>query len=203
LPFAHAVVPADVIEELTNAARFEHARLTVADPVSRNAILNLSQIADRELRARGRYRAELARWTLPGTARTDGVPSSAVGPWDALECMPLRDFGLLQPQLHRTTEPFEPYPTIVVLTTDGDTERHWVVAGQALQRVLLTATWRNLATTPVSQPVEIPAIRQLLTDTATGVWPQMVLRIGYGRPTAATPRRRLADVLLSGHRRER
>jgi hypothetical protein len=196
LPFAHSVVPADVIEELTEAARLEQARLTVADPVSRNAILNLSQTADRELRARGGYRAELARWTLPGTVRRDGIPPSAFGPWDALECMPIRDFGLLQPHLHRTTEAFEPYPTIVVLATDGDTERHWVAAGQALQRVLLTATWRNVATTPVSQPVEIPAIRQMLTDTTAGVWPQLVLRIGYGRPAAATPRRPLSEVLV-------
>jgi hypothetical protein len=28
------------------------------------------------------------------------------------------------------------------------------------------------------------------------MWAQLVLRIGYGRPAAATPRRPLADVLL-------
>jgi hypothetical protein len=84
----------------------------------------------------------------------------------------------------------------MVLATGGDTRRHWVDAGQALQRVLLTATWLNLATTPISQPVEIPAVRRLLTDTRTGKWAQMVLRVGYGRPAATTPRRPLAEVLV-------
>ena len=83
----------------------------------------------------------------------------------------------------------------MVLATAGDDRPAWLRAGQALQRVLLTATWHNLATTPISQPVEIPAIREQLTDTASGVWAQMVLRAGYGRPTVSTPRRPLSDVI--------
>ena len=67
--------------------------------------------------------------------------------------------------------------------------------GQALQRVLLTATWLNLVTTPISQPVEIPAIRELLSDTERVRWAQSVLRVGYRRPATATPRRPLAEVL--------
>jgi nitroreductase len=196
-PFARSVVPADAIEQLTDAARFEGATLTVASAVSRNAIIGLSQAADRQLRARGGYRAELARWTGPGRGRRDGVPPKAIGPWDALETMPIRDFGLLQPHHQRATETFEPYPTIVILATEGDDPAAWVRAGQALQRVLLTATWLNLATTPISQPIEIPVIRESLTDTGHGVWAQMILRVGYGRPASATPRRPLADVLLS------
>jgi nitroreductase len=202
-PFARSVVPADAIEQLSDAAGFEGVTLTVASAVSRNAIIGLSQAADRQLRARGGYRAELARWTGPGRGRRDGVPPTAIGPWNALETMPIRDFGLLQPHHHRATEPFEPYPTIVVLATKGDSPAAWVRAGQALQRVLLTATWLNLATTPISQPIEIPVVRESLTDTADGVWAQMILRVGYGRPAAATPRRPLADVLLSSPRSAR
>lgn len=201
-PFAHSVVPADAAEHLADAARREGARLTVASAVSRTAILGLSQEADRVLRAKGHYRAELARWTSPHRGRRDGVPSTAYGPWDAMEILPIRDFGLLQPQRDRAAAKFEPYPTIMVLSTDGDTRSHWVNAGQALQRVLLTATWLNLSTTPISQPVEIPAVRRLLTDTRSGTWAQIVLRVGYGRPAATTPRRPLADVLLSDVRDE-
>ncbi|GIE54164.1 NAD(P)H nitroreductase [Amorphoplanes nipponensis] len=195
-PFARSVVPADAVERLADAARREGAVLTVANPVSRNAILGLSQEADRALRAKGRYRAELARWTSPHAGRRDGVPVTAIGPWDALEMLPIRDFGLLQPQLDRPAAQFEPYPTIMVLSTDGDTRRHWVNAGQALQRVLLTATWLNLATTPISQPVEVPGIRRLLSDGGAGKWAQIVLRVGYGRPATGTPRRPLAEVLV-------
>lgn len=194
-PFARAVVAVDAVEQLTDAARRQGTVLSVATPASRNAILNLSRSADRLLRSRGGYRAELSRWTGPRAGRRDGVPVSAIGPWDALETMPLRDFGLLQPQLQRVSEHFEPYPTIMVLATDGDGKADWVRAGQALQRVLLTATWLNLATTPISQPVEVPAIRELLSDTRRGRWAQMVLRVGYARPAPATPRRLLTEVL--------
>jgi Nitroreductase family len=194
-PFARTVVSMDAVEYLTGAARREGATLSLATAASRTAILHLSQAADRLLRSQGGYRAELARWTGPPAGRRDGVPASAIGPWDALEAMPVRDFGLLQPQLRRATEHFEPYPTIMVLATDGDSPHDWLHAGQALQRVLLTATWLNLATTPISQPVEIPAIRELLSDIQRGQWAQMVLRLGYGRPVPATPRRPLAEVL--------
>jgi Nitroreductase family len=195
-PFTRSVMPADALERLVDAARQEGARLTVASAVTRNAIIGLSQAADRRLRARGGHRAELARWTLPDRHRRDGIPPVAVGRWDALETMPVRDFGLLQPHLDRAREQFEPYPTIAVLATEGDTRDRWVGAGQALQPVLLTATWLNLASTPISQPVEAPALRELLTDTAAGVWAQMVLRLGYGRPVPATARRPLTEVLL-------
>jgi hypothetical protein len=196
-PFAASAVPADAIEHLIDAARQESATLAVADPVSRNTIIRLSQDADRRQRATGGYRAELARWTTHRTLHRDGVPPLAIGPWDALEIMPIRDFGLLQPHLARTAVEFEPDPTLVVLATAGDDRADWVRAGQALQRVLLTATWQNLATTPVSQPVEVPAVRRQLSDPARGVWAQMILRIGYGRPAATTPRRPLSDVLLT------
>ncbi|MFG1609746.1 Acg family FMN-binding oxidoreductase [Actinoplanes sp. NPDC049265] len=198
-PFARSAVPEDAFEHLRDAARREGARFEGASSVSRNAIIGLSEVADSRLRARGGYRAKLARWTLPGRRRVDGVPSSAVGPWDALESLPIRDFGLLQPQMRRASETFEPHPTIAVLSTVDDAPADWVTAGQALQRVLLTATWLNLATTPISQPVEIPVIRRLLTDQDAGRWAQIVLRLGYGRP-AATPRRPVADVLLAGPR---
>jgi hypothetical protein len=82
-----------------------------------------------------------------------------------LTCCPcVGRFGYRRPpaaQPRRATEHFEPYPTILVLATDGDSPDDWLHAGQALQRVLLTATWLNLATTPISQPVDIPALREL------------------------------------------
>jgi nitroreductase len=195
-PFARVAIPAAVLDELTDAARPEGGELRVADAVVRNAILNIVRTAEQRLRGQGRYRAELTDWTRPRRGRLDGVPARSFGPWDALEALPLRDFGLTLPQLRRGVEPFEPFPTIVVLTTDGDTAPSWVASGQALQRILLVATTHNLAATPMSQPLEIPALRELVTDTTTGRWAQVILRLGYAPPTTPTPRRQLTDVLL-------
>lgn len=193
-PFAHTPVPADVLEQFRDAARKEGAALAVASPPARDAILGMARSADRWLRARPGYRHELARWT-GHDLRHDGVPAAAAGPWDALETVPIRDFTELS-SLPRPSDKFEPYPTILMLATDGDQRADWVRAGQALQRVLLTATWRGLATTPIGQPVEVPAVRRMLIDPSAGLWVQMVLRIGYGQPVGRTPRRPLADVLL-------
>ena len=197
-PFADAVLPADVIEQLTTAAGHEGATLTITGAVSRAAILGLSRAAERQLRADGGYRAELGQWTRHVPGRRDGLPPTAIGPWDALERLPMRDFGLLQPQPPMPAQRFEPHPTIAVLETDGDGPIEWVRAGQALQRVLLVATRLHLATTPISQPVEIPAIRELLTDTRAGRWAQIVVRLGYGPPAVASPRRLLAEILEEG-----
>ncbi|MFD6566195.1 Acg family FMN-binding oxidoreductase [Micromonospora profundi] len=194
-PFADSVVSADAIEELRLAAADQGAALTIAGPVARNAILGLGHQAERQLRNEGRYRAELSRWTRPTPGRHDGVPPAAIGPWDALERMPIRDFGLVHPQPWRTNEFFEAHPTIAVLATLGDSPENWVRAGQALQHVLLVATRLRLATTPISQPIEVPAVRELLTDTAAGRWAQMIIRIGYGPQAAVTPRRPLSEVL--------
>lgn len=196
-PFARMVVPAAVLDDLATAARLHGATLRLADAASRGAILGLVHTAERRLRAQGRYRAELTEWTSPSRGRRDGVPPQAFGPWDAMETLPLRDFGLTQPQPHRRREVFEPYPTLVVLSTDGDTTEHWLRAGQALQRVLLLATVHGLAATPMSQPLELPALRELVTDTASGRWAQVILRLGYAQPGATSPRRPLADVLLT------
>jgi len=191
-PFAHTPVPQEVLEHLRDAARREGAVLTVAAGPARDEILALARSADRWLRDRPGHREELARWT--GRVRHDGVPTWAAGPWDALEAVPIRDFAELS-ELPRPAEKFEPYPTILVLATEGDQRPDWVRAGQALQRVLLTATWQNLATTPISQPIEVPAVRRLLTGPAGGMSAQMVLRVGYGRTAPGTPRRPLTEVL--------
>lgn len=196
-PFSGTAVPGAVVDELAGAAAAEGATLAIADPVGRAAILALVGTADGWQRAEAGYRGELTAWTLPMLGRRDGVPPQAFGPRDQHDTLPLRDFGLTQPQLHRREAAFETHPTIVVLRTYGDEPRDWVRAGQALQRVLLTATVRGVASTPMTQALEIPEIRRLLTDPGRHRYPQLILRLGYGRPASGSPRRPLADVLLT------
>ncbi|MEV4346469.1 nitroreductase family protein [Actinoplanes sp. NPDC049596] len=193
-PFSQTAVPAAVLEHLRDAARREGAVLTMVALPARDAVLGLARAAEQWLRERPGHREELARWTGRG-ARHDGVPWWAVGPWDSLEAVPIRDFAELS-ELPRPSEPFEPYPAILVLATEGDERADQVRAGEALQRVLLTATWQDLATTPISQLVEVPEVRRALTDPAGGLSAQMVLRVGYGRVAGRTPRRPLGEVLL-------
>ncbi|MBM2616345.1 nitroreductase family protein [Actinoplanes sp. LDG1-06] len=194
-PFAHIPVGPKVTDRLRDAARREGAVLLTAGPRSRDMVLELARSADKWLRERPEYQAELTRWSA-GRGRRDGVPAWAAGPWDSLEVVPTREFTDFSPPA-RPVEPFEPYPAVLVLATEGDAQEDWVRAGQALQRVLLTATWQNLATMPISQPVEVPVVRRLLTDDESGLAAQIVLRVGYGRTVGRTPRRPVTDVLLA------
>ncbi|MEU8663301.1 nitroreductase family protein, partial [Actinoplanes philippinensis] len=168
--FAPVPVPAAALARLRDAAAEEDAVLTVAD---RAGVAELAHSADRWLRSQDDYRRELARWSGPG-ARHDGVPAWAAG----------------------TTPLLGPQTTVAVLATRGDTRLDWLGAGQALQRVLLTATLLGLAATPISQPVEVPAVRRALTVASPAVHAQMVMRVGYGPVCGRTPRRSLDEVLL-------
>ncbi|MEU8233338.1 nitroreductase family protein [Actinoplanes sp. NPDC048967] len=194
-PFAGPAVAARLLDPLRDAARREGAFLAAAGSQATGTILGLARSADRALRARPGYRTELARWTATGSRKRDGVPVGAMGPRDVLRELPVRHFAEMLP-FPTPVVAFEPAPTILVLGTTGDTALDHVRAGQALQRVLLTATSLGLATTPISQPTELAAARERLADMIYGACPQMVLRVGHGRPVAATPRQPLEDRLL-------
>jgi nitroreductase len=195
-PFTAVPIPDDVLAELSAAGDREGARLTVLDEPARRELLALVRSADVRLRRDPRYRDELTTWTSGDTGRPDGVSRPEFGPWDALETLPLRDFGLT-----RTTEPrrsarFEPDPTMVVVSTATDGPEQWLRAGQALERLLLTATVRGLATTPTTQPLEIPQLRALVGAGPGAGVAQVILRVGYGPASPASSRRPVSEVLV-------
>lgn len=195
-PFADIAVPAAVLTDLAVAAQAEGGALTVADDLGQEAILSVIRTAETRWRAEPRYWAELAEWTDPTNERYDGVTPEAFGPWSTAEAMPIRDFGLVQPARRRQVVTFERVPTIVVLSTTADSREAWVRAGQALERVLLTATVRGLASTPMTQALEIDELRGLLVHPTVGGVPQAVLRVGYGPPCPPSRRRPLDQMLI-------
>jgi nitroreductase len=194
-PFHDLALPEEVRADLVAAARAEGAVLRFADPEARGGLLSLVHTAERHWVARLAYRHELERWTSDLAGRRDGVPAAAVGKRSAGDTVPLRDLGLGSSGRPRPVARFEAAPTIAVLYT-GDTPRDWLRAGQALQRVLLTATVRGVATTLMTQPLEIPRLRDLIGDPATGRAAQAIIRFGYARePGARSPRRPWSEVL--------
>jgi len=196
-PFERRPVPERVLDELARAAEAERAWLLVADDMLRDGVLSLTRTAEARQRGDHRYRAEIAEWTSPGgPGRRDGVPREALGPRATNASLPLRDFAVDR-GIPTATVDFEPNPTVLLLLTADDTETAWLRAGEALQRVLLTATVHGLAATPLSQMTEIPPLRALLADQATGQVVQTVLRVGYPvTPARPTPRRELDEVMV-------
>jgi len=195
-PFDPTAVPPEVLADLCGAAAVEGAHLEVVDPAVRDAVLGVVRTAEHRRRRDPEYLRELAEWTVDVGDRRDGIPPEAFGPWSALEVVPLRDFGLIQPVPRRAAVEFEAEPTIALLYTTGDNPEQWLRAGQALERTLLTATVRGLASTLMTQPLELPQMRELFTVSAENQVAQVILRFGYGPPSAPSPRRPLESFLL-------
>ncbi|WP_326558179.1 Acg family FMN-binding oxidoreductase [Micromonospora sp. NBC_01796] len=194
MPFWPTPVPPDARWRLVEAARAEDGWLDLvigSAPVQ--ALAEVVRGAHRVLERDRDYQAELARW-IRLDAALDGVPATAGGPaGEPQDLLPQRAFGV------RTRAPgrdFEPEPLVAVLGCAGDHPRDQVAAGQALQRVLLTAAADGLAVSMLSQPIEVPAAReQLRLALGRAGVAQMVLRIGYGQPGWPTPRREVEEVI--------
>ena len=192
-PFSARPVPPGILAELTEAARLEGAVLHVPGRQEAARLLRLAREAERDLLAQPGYRAELARWA-GGDRDRDGIPGTALAPHDPAGAAPVRDFAPDRPGPVRYAW-FEDQPQLAVLCTTSGSRSDWLRAGQALQRVLLTATLRGIAASPLTQPLET-ADAWLVRDPGSGFeYPQMILRIGYGLPVPRTPRRPVSELL--------
>jgi Nitroreductase family len=164
-PLDAAAVPRNEQHGLRRAALDEGAWLHVVHDRPERALLRTLVLrAERLQTANPAFRAELATWS----ARTAGLP----------DCLPAGAGG---------QEPLEEEPLMALLTSHLAGTVAEVQVGQALQRVLLTATAAGLATSLLRQVVEVPQTREELRRLfAVARPPQAVLRIGW--PRAVTPR---------------
>ena len=193
-PFRPDPVPAEIRARLIEAARAESAWLELlVGMTALSGFAEIAQSADRVLRRDERYQTEFFAWAHADSA-TDGVPVSAGAPLsEPQDLLPQRSFT---DRRRAPGRDFEPEPLVAILGSAGDGPADQIGAGQALQRVLLTATDAGLASSMISQPIEVLAARdQLRRSLGRSGVPQMALRIGYGHPGRPTPRRDLAEVL--------
>jgi hypothetical protein len=187
------------------AARYDAMLRIVADDGRRAALAAAVQEAERDHRLDGERVAELARWApAPGSARIDGVPPTCY-PARAEHTdpdFPGRDFahgrGWGLPPLS-TTPRFRSAGVAAVLTTANDRPADWINAGQALQRILLTASTCGVTAALHTQPLELGWLRESIrAQVSDGAYPQLVLRFGAVIQAAASVRRPPEDVLSRG-----
>lgn len=200
-PFTDSRVPMDARHALRRAAVEEGAWLDlVTDPEERWALSRLARSAHDRQMADPAFVSELQAWTGRSEDRADGVPARAGGPLPPPNSTwVLRDFSGGGAAPGHT---YEADPVIGVLSAHDDGPREEVRAGEALQRVLLTATVHGLAVSFLSQLVEVPEARSSLQRLVSGTKPpQVVLRIGHGWPVPRTPRRDPLDLIDDETRR--
>jgi len=200
LPFAGRPLPAHVGAELSEAAQTEGAVLTFPAPVETARLLRVTAEAEHRNRSDPDRGAESRRWVHRDQDESTavGLPRTALGPQDAHERLPMRDFTAQRHPERLPAQEFEYDPVIAALTTVHDRRADWLRAGQALEHVLLVATAHGLRTSLLHQPMEWPDLRQSLNPASdpTGHM-QILVRLGYGPEGPATPRRAPRDVLAT------
>ena len=194
-PFQDRRLPPSVTANVSDAARTEGAALSVFDdPEEVARIVDLLNDADIVERAQPSRIGERARWV--GEERREveaGIPSASLGPRPTQVRTAFRDLSLAH--IPRDHAAFETAPTLAVLSTTSDKPVDWVRAGQALERVLLEATAAGISASFINQPVEQDDLRWQVRNPLTGIGhAHMILRLGYGPPVPATPRRPVQEV---------
>ncbi|HEX5401608.1 MAG TPA: hypothetical protein VFX16_04820 [Pseudonocardiaceae bacterium] len=199
-PFLPTSVEPSLAATLRSAARAEQAWLATVTPTQLPTLRALVAAAYDSQQRDPAFVAEWTRWTGRLDKANDGVPVYSSGPLpEQQDAWVLRDFSGGQARPRAQGKDFEPEPLIVVVGSFHDLPLAHLQAGQAMQRVLLTATDRGLSASFLSQVIEVPPARKQLRDLiGGGLWPQAVLRIGYGSPVAPTPRRAVQDVVEAG-----
>jgi nitroreductase len=198
-PFIDEPVPASHRIALMRAAESERGWLyALSDREQHATVRDLVVCAHREQLADPHFLAELAAWTGREGTYWDGVPVSAGGPQpEPQDEWVLRDFTAGRARTRTAGKDFEPEPLLIVVCSFHEGPLAELQAGQTLQQVLLTATTLGLSASFLSQPIEVPHIRAKLRRALdTTLEPEAILRIGFGSPVPATPRRPVADLLM-------
>lgn len=198
-PFSDWPVPDAVVAELVTRAADQGAVLRpVTEPAARTRLLAAIAEADRMQSDEPEYQQELAMWTGRSTG-PDGVPAAS-----AVAGRPRAD----SPVMRRLAGAPSSAPAggpdgalLLVLGTASDDTLSRLRAGEATSAVLLHATASGLASSPLSQPLEVGSTRAALRDEVLGgtLSPQLVLRIGWAPAEAATPHtpRRSVDETIA------
>jgi hypothetical protein len=173
-------VQMNVLTELERVARAEKVDGHILFRSEVKPMLKRAAKADRELWENAGYRAELSRWTSPGAPPRLGVSVNAFPPQpQGKKPPPVRYFG----PSGRTAR-FEDHPYLIALKAPTDTAADWLRLGQALQRVLLTATHYGVQCSFLTQQLELAdqTIRTGREIRRPWPWPrspQMVIRVGH------------------------
>lgn len=197
--FAATGISADVVAALIDAAGSEGAWVrSIQGAPERRAIAALIAEGDAAQWSDRAWRRELAAWMHP---RADGdgltVPLLAA----PVTRLVVRTFNMGRSVGAKDARLAESAPLLLIIGTGRDDARDWLLAGQALQRVLLTARTLGMQASFFNQPVQVASLRPQLVKLTGGGFPQIVLRVGYpSAVTAATPRRPLEHVLVRSTR---
>lgn len=202
-PFADKLVPKPLLRRLEEAATSETTHFQpILDSDRQLAIAQLVARAERKQWEDPRFCREWTRWFRGNQPQAgDGLPGYSLGlgstlaPWTPLLVRALSPQTTLLQKLRANTLRA---PLLAVIETGGDSPAHWLNAGQALARVLLTARAEGLNASFLNQPIQVAECRRELRALLGGSrYPQALMRMGFAPDPKPTPRRPWRDVVGS------
>ena len=190
-------MPPELVAELVGGVREYAAVLTpIISAYDRTLAADALKHADDISTQDPNYVRELASWVRSDNGAEDGIIPRSLAPESAVRESSIfkqRDFTL-------GSAPATPEREFVaVLSTQGDDPYSWLMAGQALGWLFARAAQDQVTGQPMSQVIEIAGARERLRSALRlGGYPQMLLRLGYGKGGPVSHRRRLDAVLSPG-----
>ncbi len=179
----------------------DHAlTIHIVAPHEKTQVAELIEEGDKLQMANGSFRRELADWVRPSDSdQPDGISGDALGIPDPITpAAPwlLRRFDVGAIQSRHDRELAEHAPALLIVHADDD-RVSLLRAGETLEHLLLLLTKLSLQYSFLNQAIEVPVLRdQLQLIAGTLHPPQLLLRVGYGRPIErATPRREVGAVV--------
>jgi hypothetical protein len=200
--FLDQTVPRDAQAQLVQAAAAEGVdAVCIESALARQRLAELIAEADHIQFQDPRFRRELASWIHP-RRHDDGMPAYAGGASALLDfaaplaALALRTFNLGGGLAAAHRQLVDRSPMFLCIGTDADNRDAWFAAGQALERVLLTAVTLGLAASYLNQPLEVDSLRDSVgREAGMSAHPQLLLRIGKGPYDAHSPRRAMSEVV--------
>ena len=185
-----------VIEKLSTAATREGAEFhVVTGDAMRQQVIELIAEGDSSQWADPRWRRELAAWMHP---RRKGDGLTIPGVIAPVARTVVRTFDMGNGVAAKDSQPAEESPVITIVSTQNDDQKARLCAGQALERLLLTACANGLQASCHNQPNQVPTLRSKLQNLLNiAGFPQILLRVGYATAEhlPPAPRRNLESVL--------
>ncbi len=205
--FADRPVPPSLLAELQAAASAEGAWLHIVESAAaRRLVADLITVGDYLQGKDLEFRRELEACIRPArSSEREGIPTYALGEGGAPAYVaPLSASGHLSVSGHsdgaEDSQVAAGLPVLAVMGTEANHPRDWLLAGQALERVLLRARADEVWASFLNHPVEVAGLwPELRGITGRGGFPQFLLRFGYAADSAVpqpTPRRTVDEVII-------
>ncbi|GIT97492.1 nitroreductase family protein [Sulfurovum sp. TSL1] len=193
--FASRDIPTEVLDSLSENASEEASWLEVIDSEDdRQKVAELVAEGDSIQWSNPSWRRELAAWMHP-RRRGDGL--TVPGIVAPIAQVIVRTFDIGKVVGAKDKQLADESPILAVLGTAGDNVADWLAAGQALEKILLSAHSQGLQASYLNQPIQVASLRPKLQNLLSQQgFPQILLRLGFPKDEIdAAPRRHLDEVM--------